>query len=203
MNAPDVVTMAEAPVLADERVMLTPFLPEHVGKAYVGWLNDAEVMRYTEARFAPHTLATAHAYVAENLASDSAYLWRILGVEGAEGAEGTHVGNLRLGNIDRHHRRGTIALIIGAADARGQGIGSRAIELAAAYGLNQLGLEKIYAGMYANNTPSICAFAKAGFEPEARLRGHHIYQGARIDGVIMARFKPGCVIPGMPAEGCA
>ena len=99
--------MAEAPVLADERVRLAPFLPEHVGQAYVGWLNDADVVRYTEARFVSHTLETARAYVADNLASDSAYLWRILG------AEDVHVGNLRLGNIDRQHRRATIALIIG------------------------------------------------------------------------------------------
>ena len=188
--------MAETPVLADERMRLAPFLPEHVCQAYVGWLNDPDVVRFTEARFAPHTVATARAYVAENLASDNAYLWRILG---GEDAEGIHVGNLRLGNIDRHHRRGTIALIIGAAEARGQGIGPRAIELAAAYGFEQLGLDKIFAGMYANNTPSIRAFAKAGFEPEARLRGHHVYQGARIDGVIMARFRPGCVVPGLPA----
>lgn len=168
-------------VLADGGVALRPFLPEHVSDDYLAWLNDPEVMRFTEARFTGHTRDSARAYVERSNSGADARLWRIV-------AGGRHVGNIRLSGIDHRHRRASVALIIGARDAWGQGIGTGAIRLASRYGFDALSLHKLCAGMYVDNAASIRAFEKAGFRREAVLAGHYLYQGRFIDGVLVARF---------------
>ena len=167
---------------ASPAVELLPFSPADVSDAYVGWLNDPEVMRFTEARHASHTRESAAAYVAACEASDTVRLWRIA-------ADGAHVGNLRLSGIDRHNRRASIALIIGDRRQWGRGIGPAAINRAADIGFGELDLNKLSAGIYANNPASVRAFEKAGFRAEARLADHYMFEGGFIDVILMARFR--------------
>ncbi len=42
------------PPLVGNDVSLLPFLKEHVTDAYLGWLNDPEVVRYAEAVLKDH-----------------------------------------------------------------------------------------------------------------------------------------------------
>ena len=135
------------PPLVGNDVSLLPFLKEHVTDAYLCWLNDPEVVRYTEARFTHHTREDAEAYVEACNRPANARLWRIV-------VDGAHVGNLRLSNIDMYHRRAYVALIIGSKDHRGRGIGTKAINLVAHYGFEELGLHKLCAGIYANHLAS-------------------------------------------------
>ena len=46
-------------------VTLRPLRPEHVGKAYVAWLNDPEVTEFTELPRGGHDLASVRRYVEE------------------------------------------------------------------------------------------------------------------------------------------
>ena len=110
-------------------------------------------------------------------------LWRIV-------VDGAHIGNLRLSNIDMYHRRAYVALIIGSKDHRGRGVGTKAINLVAHYGFEELGLHKLCAGVYASNVASIRAFEKAGFVTEAVLKDHHFCEGRFVDGLLMARLAP-------------
>ena len=171
------------PPLVGNDVSLLPFLKEHVTDAYLGWLNDPEVVRYTEARFTHHTREDAEAYVEACNRPANARLWRIV-------VDGAHVGNLRLSSIDMYHRRAYVALIIGSKDHRGRGVGTKAINLVAHYGFEELGLHKLCAGVYASNVASIRAFEKAGFVTEAVLKDHHFCEGRFVDGLLMARLAP-------------
>jgi len=163
-------------------VRLAPYFPEHVTATSVAWLNDPDVVRFTEARFDSHTLDSQRAYVAAAARSPAARLWRIM-VEG----EG-HVGTIRLSSIDRRHRHARVALIIGRKDLWGQGIAQRAIAAACTVAFDELGLRKLLAGIYANNAPSLRAFVKAGFVEEARLARQYFDGEDWVDGVIMSRF---------------
>lgn len=174
--------MTVAPVAG---VRLAPFAVDDVDERYVGWLNDPQVVRYTEARWRVHTLESARDYVRESNGDTNVRLFRIL-VE-----DGVHVGNVRVSSIDWTHKRADIAIIIGDRSYRGRGVGVRAIELVSEYCFDELGLEKLTAGMYAENEPSIRAFEKAGFVIEGRLAKHHRYGDGRMDGVLMARLRRG------------
>jgi len=163
-------------------VSLAPYLPEHVTEEVVRWLNDPDVVRYTEARYVAHTAESQRAYVAAANGDPSARLWRIM-VAG----EG-HVGTLRLSSIDRRHGHARVALIVGRKDLWGQGIAQRAIAAACGAAIGELGLRKLLAGIYASNTASLRAFAKAGFVEEARLARQYRDGDELVDGVIMSRF---------------
>ncbi len=56
------------------RVALDDLRVEHVGPDYHSWLNDPDVMRFTEARFRPHTIDNIRSYVEEINASRTDHL---------------------------------------------------------------------------------------------------------------------------------
>lgn len=160
-------------------ISLQPLLTEHVTQRYVDWLNDYQVMRYTEARYMRHSIDSTICYVKINLADPDAMLWRI--VE----SDLTHIGNLRLSGLSSPHKRGDIALIIGEPSCWGKGYGPAAIHLASEFAFRCLHLHKITAGAYAINEASSRAFIKCGFSIEALLPQHYFFEGQFIDGIIM------------------
>jgi RimJ/RimL family protein N-acetyltransferase len=165
------------------RVTLDDLRVEHVGPDYHAWLNDPEVMQFTEARFRQHTLDDIRAYVEETNASETDRIWRIL-------CDERHVGNIKLTGINVRHRRAGMSILVGDRGVWGQGVATQAIRLATAESFKRYDLFKIFAGIYATNVASIRAFAKAGYVVEATLRGHRCLNGRMVDEVLMARFQP-------------
>jgi RimJ/RimL family protein N-acetyltransferase len=153
-----------------------------VNEEYVRWLNDPRVNRFLESRHVTHTLESSREFVRGCLASPTTLF---LGIRSLE-LDGRHVGNIKLGPIDRHHGLGEIGLLLGEPHAWGRGIGSEAISAICDIAGSQLGLRKITAGCYASNVPSEKAFMKAGFEVEGRRSAHFILDGRPEDLVLMA-----------------
>ena len=155
---------------------------EHVGPAYVGWLNDPAINRYLESRFTPQDEAGTRAFVAQMRArSDTLFL----GIR--DDRLDRHVGNIKLGPVDRRHGLGEIGLMIGDRAAWGQGVGSAAISATSAIAQHQLGLRKLTAGCYAANVGSRKAFEKAGFQVEGIRPDHFILDGHPEDLVLLGR----------------
>lgn len=165
-------------------VSLLPLTSNHVVPEYVAWLNDQDVMRFTEAGHDTHSLESARNYVLSEEKDSESLLWRVV-------ENNAHVGNIRLSAINRHHKRCEIAIVIGMKNKWGAGVGTIAIDLASKYALTTLGLRKVSALIYAENERSIRAFAKAGFQEEARLKAHFLSAGRSIDGLWMCRFAVG------------
>lgn len=154
--------------------------PDAVGDAYVGWLNDPEVNQYLESRFAPQGHASIAAFVAGALASEKDLLLGIRSV-----ALGRHVGNIKLGPINREHGLGEVGIMIGDRGAWGQGLASRAIAMLRDIAAEELGLRRLTAGCYASNIGSRRAFERAGFTVEAVRSGHFLLNGEPEDLVLM------------------
>lgn len=157
--------------------------PEKITDAYVDWLNDPEVNRYLESRFARHDRPSTEAFVAGVLASEKDLF---LGIWSRE--LGRHVGNIKLGPVDRHHRSGEIGLMIGDRGAWGRGIATQAIAMMSEIAKHELGLRRVTAGCYASNIGSRRAFERAGFIVECMRPGHFLLEGRPEDLVLMARF---------------
>lgn len=158
--------------------------PDDVTDEYVAWLNDPAVNRYLESRFVRHTPESTRRFVQTVVESDDSI---VFGIRYA--AEGRHVGNIKLGPVDRHHRRAEIGLLIGDRSIWGRGIASGAIELVTRYAFDSLGLFKVTAGCYASNVGSRRAFEKAGFVVEAIRKRHFLLDGAPEDAVLLARWS--------------
>jgi ribosomal-protein-alanine N-acetyltransferase len=165
---------------ADDRVALFLLTPEAVSDAYVAWLNDPEINRFLESRFGAHDRDGVTAYVADMLASDRDLFFGIRDLE-----LGRHVGNIKLGPIDRRHGLGEIGIMIGDRDAWGRGVGSAAIALLAGIARDELGLRKLSAGCYASNVGSRRAFEKVGFAVEAVRPAHYLLDGRAEDAVLL------------------
>jgi RimJ/RimL family protein N-acetyltransferase len=70
--------------------------------------------------------------------------------------------------------------------ARGRGVGSRALRIAAKWATLELGLQRVYAEAAAENVASIRAIQKAGFQREGVLRAHCKTHGRRHDCVMFS-----------------
>ncbi|MFM9879528.1 MAG: GNAT family N-acetyltransferase [Burkholderiaceae bacterium] len=167
-----------------ELLELFVLTPAHVGEAYVAWLNDPAVNRYLESRFARHTQASVQVFVDSMLASAD-HLF--LGIRSLA-LGGRHVGNIKLGPIDRRHGLGEVGIMLGDTQAWGLGIASAAIAQLALIARDQLQLRKLSAGCYASNQGSARAFVKAGFAVEAQRPQHFLIDGQPEDLVLLGRL---------------
>ena len=166
-----------------QRTELFLLEPDSVSADYVSWLNDPAVNRFLESRWSVATPESTREFVAQQLASPSALF---LGIR-ARALGARHVGNIKLGPIDRHHGLGEIGIMIGARDAWGGGVATESIQLLAGIAREELGLRKLTAGCYAGNAGSARAFEKAGFTVEGRRTAHYLLDGQPEDLILMAR----------------
>lgn len=155
-----------------------------VTDAYVGWLNDPSVNRYLESRFSDHSIESTRKFVADCLASPSTLL---LGIKSID-FEGAHVGNIKIGPIDRHHGLGEVGILVGDKNAWGRGIGSAAIRLIMNIARDDLGLRKLTAGCYVSNVGSQKAFLQAGFYIAGERKAHFLMDGEPESIVLMDCF---------------
>ena len=151
------------PVAVTETVSLFLLRPDHVGPDYVGWMQDAEVQKFLESRHVAHDDAAVRAFVGAALADPDTLMMGIA-------LNGVHVGNIKLGPINRIHETGEIGLMIGARAAWGKGVGRAAIDGICTIARDRLGLRKVTAGASASNPGSFRAFLAAGFELEGRRK---------------------------------
>lgn len=166
------------------RIYLRDVTPDDATGRYCGWLNDPQVNRYLETRFETQTHERILAYIdSQSRSSDAVFLAIV------RKADDLHVGNLRIGALDRVHRTATLALFIGEKAAWGSGLGTEAIALATRYAFAQLDLRKLTARCYAVNLGSIRAFEKAGWTREGIQRGQFICEGEEVDGVWLGRVR--------------
>ena len=87
-----------------------------------------------------------------------------------------HIGNIKLGPINWHHKFADVGIIIGDKKQWGKGRAVEAIRTLCRFGFDELGLNKITAGCYSGNQGSVFFFLyardsnKRAFSKEIRLR---------------------------------
>ena len=159
---------------------------EDVSAEYVSWLNDQAVNKYLECRFIEHTVQSVKKYINSLNREDSDEL--IFGIY--RNLDSKHIGNIKIGPINRHHQHAAIGLVIGDKSSWGNGYGSKAIRLISDYAFKELELESLYAGCYEQNIGSYKAFLKAGWEVTGKIKAHwKDSHGERLDEILMSKIK--------------
>jgi ribosomal-protein-alanine N-acetyltransferase len=90
-----------------------------------------------------------------------------------------HVGNIKLGFIKERHASGQLSLVIGEKSCWGKGYATEAIRAVTVWAFDELGLERVEAGCYDQNTGSLRAFLKVGYSVEGYHRRSVVLDGAR------------------------
>lgn len=102
-------------------------------------------------------------FVASQRENDHSFLFAIM-------YTGTHIGNIKIGPINRHHHHADISYFIGEKNLWHKGIATEAIGLIRDFGFNELKLHRIEAGVYSAAIGSWKALEKNGFLREAVFR---------------------------------
>jgi RimJ/RimL family protein N-acetyltransferase len=147
-------------------------------------MRDPVVIRFLEARFMPSDARALKTYIATMNASTDSLLLGLF----AKAKPERHIGNIKLGPINKHHRSASIGIVIGAVEFWGKGLATQAIQALAEYAFSVLRLERLEAGFYATNESSQRAFRRAGFFDEGRRRGARFCEGGRMDEIVMGRL---------------
>jgi RimJ/RimL family protein N-acetyltransferase len=153
---------------------------------YLSWLSDPEVIKFLELRFSlpASTKDLAEFILAMNESEDTL----MLGI--FRSADLMHIGNIKLGPINKHHGTGDLGFLIGERSEWGKGNASAAIELMVNYAFSALGLAKVTAGCYSCNEGSRKALLKGGFVEEGLRSAQYLVEGNRQDGVLLGKINP-------------
>jgi RimJ/RimL family protein N-acetyltransferase len=148
-------------------IYIRPIALSDVTERYLSWMNDPEVNQYLESRFYPQTLESIREFVQSKIGSDRDHLFAICKQD-----DDRHVGNIKVGPIDFHHRCAELGLLVGDKSEWGKGVASEAIRLVTQFSFEELKLNKLRAGAYAPNQGSIAAFLRCGFTQEGRFKNY-------------------------------
>jgi len=169
--------------LRTQRLRLAPLDARHADGPYLQWMNDPDVVRWLETRGQTFSAGDLVDFIETQNADPMVHLFGMF-----LGDDGRHIGNIKIGPLDKKHARGDIGLLIGERSCWGKGFAREAIAGIADYGLGPLGLHKVTAGCYAGNEGSRRAFLAAGFTQEG-VRRAHLWDGERWDDeCLFARF---------------
>jgi RimJ/RimL family protein N-acetyltransferase len=107
----------------------------------------------------------------------------------ADPGSGQVLGRISLFHLDAANSAGEFGYFV-APSARGQGVGGRALKLAASYGFHKLGLERLELFHAIENSNSCKVAEKAGFLKEGHLRSSYRYaDGILHDEHLHARLR--------------
>ena len=151
--------------LKGTRICLRPLKPADASGPYVQWLNDELVCRFNSHHVYPFTRADALEYIAAIGKNKSAI---VLAVETLKGRQ--HIGNIALKSIDHFSKSAELAILIGNPAYWSKGYGEEASRLLLQHGFSALGLNRIYAGTYAENQGMRSLAKRLGMKEEGCRR---------------------------------
>ena len=170
--------------LIGDNLLLRPIQISDCSQRYLSWLQDPQISKYLETRWTTQTMESIQSFVASKIESDSDYLFAII-----EKETGQHMGNIKIGPVNSHHKYADVSYFIGEKSCWGKGYATEAIRLITRFGFEELGLYKVQAGVYENNIGSIKALKKVGFVQEGCLRKQLLSDGNREDHLLFGIFE--------------
>lgn len=176
--------LATGAVIRSTRLYLRPMVDTDATETYCRWLNDPEVNRFLESRFATATVESVRAFIRSKTLEAGEPLFAIV-----LNAGDRHIGNIKLGPINRTHRFAEIGLLIGEKDCWRQGYATEAIQAVTRYAFDTLGLHRVSAGCYADNDGSARAFETAGFAREGVRRSCCLSGDRYVDVILLGRVN--------------
>lgn len=166
------------------RLRLRRFTKADITPAYLGWLCDADVTRYSNQRFVRHTLARCEAYFASFSGSPNLFL----AID--DRRSDSTIGTLTV-YASPPHQTADVGILIGERAVWGQGCGKEAWCALIDWLLTTAQVRKVTAGTLAINASMLRLMQAAGMHHEATRHAQEIVDGTPQDIVYYARFRHG------------
>ena len=164
-------------------LFISRFRDELLTERYVGWLNDPEVVRYSEQRHRSHTLESCASYLEWMRASDGLFL----SIEVLDGVP-CHIGNISVA-IDAPNRAADLSIMIGDKRVWGRGYASLAWSAVINYLLYDVGMRRVTAATMEVNEPMIRLIIRSGMQIDSVRPRHFLWEDQEIGFVAASRFQ--------------
>lgn len=168
--------------LRGNRVLLKPFLAADINETYINWLNDPNVVKYSNQRFLRHDRTSCMRYLAS-----------------FEGTANIFMGVRRLSNdeligtitayVAHHHGTADVGILIGDQSVWGMGYGQDAWDTMTNWLLGRADIRKLTAGTLACNFGMIKLMERSGMSLEAVRKAQEIVEGSPVDMLYYAKFN--------------
>ena len=175
--------MSLSAVASGEKLLLCPFQEADISPDYIGWLNDPEVVRYSNQRFRHHDASSCLAYC--RTFTGSANLFVAIRLRRGGRLIGTMTAY-----VAAHHGTADMGILLGERAAWGQGLGLEAWTLLMDYLFETRRLRKVTAGTLRCNIGMVKVMERSGMHLEAVRLRQEIVKDEPQDILYFAKFRP-------------
>lgn len=183
------------PTLSTKRLILKPYYAGMVTDDHVRWLNDPEVVKYSEQRHKRHTLGSIHQYVNDIHCTVGSHLWGVYVAavedndpESCNALKPTIVGTISV-HIDNNNQIANVGILIGEKSQWGKGYGSESW-IAVCNWLFETGIRKIEMGCHYENRAMRNLAETCGMTLEGVRHDHFVVDGKPQHLLLYAKMKP-------------
>lgn len=167
--------------LEGDKTVLTPFAPVDITAEYLSWLNDPEVVKYSNQRFIAHTAESCAKYL-DSFAGTGNLFLKIL-----RKSDGAAVGTMTA-YYSAPHRTVDVGIMVGNREAWGRGIGQDAWNTLLAWLLAQECVRKLTAGTMRCNGAMVRLMERSGMIHEAVRPQQELFDGVPQDLLYYGKF---------------
>ena len=168
--------------LKGQDIELEYFSLKHISSAYIAWLNDPVVFKYSNQRFLNHDYSSSKTYLESFENSSNIFL--SIKVKKTN----IFIGTLTV-YFDENHGVADIGIMIGNREEWGKGYGQDAWNTILSWLLSNSDVRKITAGTLASNIAMINIIEKSGMKIEGTRYSHEIVNDAPQDVILFAIFN--------------
>ena len=159
--------------IATARLMLVSTY--RVVEKHLEWLNDKELMKWSEQRYRTHTIATQRDFLDQAMATGNPLVWDIRFTATTPARPGQSIGSLHA-YCDERHSRVDLGIMLGP-HYHGDGYAAEAWSAVCNYLATKHGMRKFEAGFVDGNLPILKMLIRLGWRSECRREDHFIIDG--------------------------
>ncbi len=148
--------------------------PKDVTKAYVEWMQDKEVVKYSENQYKIFSINSQKIYVKNCLSEKDIVLYGIF-------INSKHVGNISLKGLNSKHKRAELTYMIGVKQLWGKGLGNQIVAKIVSKAKEEYKLKKLYAGVASENIASKKVLENNNFKLEGIRKKHLLLNNKFMD----------------------
>ena len=158
-----------------------PFGADDITDDYIGWLNDPQVVRFSNQRFHRHSPETCQKYLSSFMGTNHWFLKIV------DGQDGLTIGTMTA-YVSAHHRTVDMGILIGRRQVWGQGLGQDSWNTLMSWFLENKDVRKVTGGTMKANTAMVRIMEKSGMTLEAVRGGQELLEGKPQDLLYYAKF---------------
>lgn len=168
--------------LHGKKVLLRPFAEYDINESYIRWLNDPDVVRFSNQRFLSHNRQSCLRYLTSFDDTDNLFI--SIGSLSDDRPVGTMTAY-----VSSHHGTVDVGILIGDKSVWGSGYGQDSWDTLTDWLLGRDDIRKLTAGTLAVNVGMIKVMERAGMHHEATRIEQEIVNKQAIDILYYAKFS--------------